>query len=145
MLAYILFLLFYYASVVTDFVTIFRFMFIYSHFTNFLINLIYVVFLFCSLICLFLFQLKFDDLVLTSKEVKAFSLEQFLFDNSVDVDESDVPLDDDFVNSPSRRPIPKAVSPSVHRSKVAQQSSLSLEPLIDRVNQIEKNQQTLSK
>ena len=67
---------------------------------------------------MFLFQLKFDDLVLTSEEVKAFSLEQFLFDNSVDVDESDVPLDDDFVDPPRRRPIAKAVSPSVHRSKV---------------------------
>ena len=66
-----------------------------------------------------MFQLKFDDLVLTSEEVKAFSLEEFLFDNSIDVDESDEPLDDDFVNPPSRRPVPKAVSSSVHKSKVA--------------------------
>ena len=92
-----------------------------------------------------MFQLKFDDLVPTFDKVIAFLLEEFSFNNSGDVDKSDVPSNDDFVNPPSRRPILKAVSPSVHRSKVAQQSSLPLKPLIDQVNQIERNQQILSK
>ena len=83
--------------------------------------------------------MKFDE------EVETLSLEEFSFDNSVDVDESNVPSDDDFVDPPRRRPIRKAVSPSVHRSKVAKQFSLSLKSLIDWVNQIEKNQQMLSK
>ena len=76
--------------------------------------------------------MKFDDFVPTFKEVEALLLEEFSFNNSVDVDESDVPSDDDFVDPPSRRPMPKAVSPSLHRSKVAQQSSLSLNHLSTR-------------
>ena len=111
----------------------------------FLFYLSYVIFLFYSIICLFLFQLKFDDIVPTSEEVEALSLEKFSFDNSVDIDESNVPSDDGFVDLPTRRHITKAVSPSVYRSKVHQQSSLTLKPLIDRLNQIEKNQQMLSK
>ena len=49
-----------------------------------------------------MFQLKFDDLVPTSEEVEALSLEEFSFNNSGDVEESDVQSDDDFEDSPSR-------------------------------------------
>ena len=71
--------------------------------------------LFClviySLICFSSFQLKFDDLVPTSEEVEALSLEEFSFNNLGDVDESDVPSDDDFVDPPSRHLSLKTVSP----------------------------------
>ena len=72
-------------------------------------------------------------------------MEEFSFTNSGDVDQSSVRLDDDFEDPPSRPSIPKAVSPSVHKRKVGKQFSLSLKPLIDQVNQINKNQQMLGK
>ena len=92
-----------------------------------------------------MFQLKFDDIVHTPKEIEALSFEEFSFTNLGVVEESSVRSDDDFKNPPNRPSIPKAVSPSVHKSKVGQQSSLSLKPLIDWVNVIDKNKQMLAK
>ena len=77
--------------------------------------------------------------------MEAFSLEEFLFSILDVVEESFVRSDDDFEDPPSRPPIPKAVSLSIHKNKVGQQYSLSLKPLIDRVNMIDKNQQLLAK
>ena len=67
-----------------------------------------------------MFQLKFDDLIPTSEEIETLLLEKFLFTNLGDVEESVVRSDDDFKDPPSRPPIPKEVSPSVHKSKVGQ-------------------------
>ena len=72
-------------------------------------------------------------------------MEKFSFTNLGDVEESALQLDDDFEDPLSRPPIPKAVLPSVYKSKVGQQSSLSLKSLIDQVNQIEKIRQMLAK
>ena len=46
--------------------------------------------------------------------------------------------DDGFEDPPNRPLVPKAVSPSVHKSKFDQQSALSLKQLSDQVDVIAK-------
>ena len=89
--------------------------------------------------------MQFHNIVPTLEEIEAPSLEDFLFNNVYDIRETVVQSDDDFDDPPSRTPIPKVVTQSVHKTKVGQESSLQLKPLTDQVKQIEKTQEMLLK
>ena len=78
-------------------------------------------------------------MILLLDEIEAFSLEQFYF-STLDVIEGTVaPSDDDFGIPSSRNPLPKAVSPTQHRSKVGQHPTISLKSLSDRVDVVAKD------
>ena len=62
-------------------------------------------------------------------EIEAFSLEQFYFPTLDVVEDTAIVSDDDVGIPSSRDPLPKAVSPTQHRSKVGQHPAFSLKSL----------------
>ena len=88
--------------------------------------------------------MKFDDIVPSLDEIETFSLEDFSVAIPDVVEDTAMPLDDDYGDPLGRNPLPKAVSPPQHRSKVGQHPVISLKSLSDRVDAIAKNQQGLA-
>ena len=80
----------------------------------------------------------------SSNEIEAFSLEQFYFLTPDVLEGTVAPSDDDFGIPSSRNPLPKAVSPTLHRSKVGQHPTISLKSLSDHVDAVAKGQQGLA-
>ena len=83
-------------------------------------------------------------MVPSSAEIEAFSLEQFYFPTPDVVEGTGVASDDDVGIPSSRDPLPKAVSPTQHKSKVGQHPAFSLKSLSDRVDVVTKGQQSLA-
>ena len=63
------------------------------------------------------------------EEIETLSLDEFSFSTPDAGEVSYIPLDDDFQDPPSRPPIPKPTSSSLHRTKVGQTTGLLLKSL----------------
>ena len=79
-----------------------------------------------------------------SEEIEALSLDEFWFSTPNAGEVSSMPSDDDFQDPPSRPPIPKPASSSLHKTKVGQTTGLFLKSLSDWVDEIGKTQQALA-
>ena len=88
--------------------------------------------------------MEFRDIFPSPDEIETFSLEQFYFPSPDVVKDIVAASDDDFGIPSSRDPLPKAVSPTQHMSKVGQHPVISLTLLSDRVDAVAKGQQGLA-